>query len=112
MNFLDLDRYIQKLKQSGFDTVKLQVQYHRKFSVPIFALIMAAIAVPFAFASGNRGAMASVGVSFLLGIGYVAVTQLFEQVGNLNQLPPPVAAWAPNTVMTVAAAWLFTRMKS
>ena len=112
MNFLDLDRYIEKLKQSGFDTVKLQVQYHRKFSVPIFALIMAVIAVPFAFTAGNRGAMASVGVSFLLGIGYVAVTQLFEQVGNLNQLPPPVAAWAPNTVMTIAAAWLFTRMKS
>ena len=112
MNFLQLDSYIQKLKQSGFDTVKLQVQYHRKFSVPLFALIMAALAVPFAFTSGNRGAMASVGVSFFLAIAYLAVTQLFEQVGYLNQLPPPVAAWAPNIVMTIAAAWLFTRMKS
>ena len=42
MNFLQLDSYISDLRQSGFDTVKLQVQFYRKFSVPLFALIMAA----------------------------------------------------------------------
>ena len=42
MNFLQLDRYItgpaaERLRS----TVKLQVQFYRKFSVPLFALIMA-----------------------------------------------------------------------
>ena len=63
MNFLQLDSYISDLRQSGFDTVKLQVQFYRKFSVPLFALIMAAIAVPFGFLVGNRGAMTGIGVS-------------------------------------------------
>jgi len=50
--------------------VKLQVQFYKKFSVPLFALIMAAISVPFAFLTGNRGAMAGVGVSFGIAIAY------------------------------------------
>ena len=36
MNFLQLDRYIRDLAQSGFGTTKLQVQFYRKFSVPLF----------------------------------------------------------------------------
>ena len=112
MNFQQLDIYIQKLQQMGFDTVRLQVQYYRKFAAPLFALIMAAIAVPFAFLTGNRGAMASVGISFIVAISYGVFTQLFEQVGNLNQLPPVVAAWAPDVVFSFTAAWLYTRMRS
>ena len=54
MNYIELQRYIAELTQSGFDTTQLQVQYYKKFSTPMFALIMALIAVPFAF-SGNRG---------------------------------------------------------
>src|SRR5262249_50758895 len=56
MNFMQLDNYIKDLRQSGFEgTVKLQVRLFRKFSVPLFALIMALIAIPFGFLVGNRG---------------------------------------------------------
>jgi hypothetical protein len=54
MNFQELESYIQELQQSGFDTVALQVQFHKKFSVPFFALIMAMISIPFAFLAGNH----------------------------------------------------------
>ena len=55
MNFLELAKYIADLQQSGLvDTRKLQVQYHLKFANPLFALIMAMIAVPFGFLVGNK----------------------------------------------------------
>jgi lipopolysaccharide export LptBFGC system permease protein LptF len=58
MNFLELEEYINELKQSGYgyDTVKLEIQLYRKFAVPLFALIMAMIGMPFGFLVGNRGA--------------------------------------------------------
>src|SRR5262249_44668607 len=87
MNFLQLDRYIRDLQQRGFDTVKLRVQFYRKFSVPLFALIMALIAVPFSFLVGNRGAMAGVGVSIGIAITYWGIGTLFEKIGDVNQLP-------------------------
>lgn len=112
LNYHQLARYIDELGQSGFDTVRLRVQYHRKFSVPFFPFILAIIAVPFSFWVGNRGAMAAIGASFVIAIAYLAVNQLFEQVGNLNQLPPAVAAWSPNVIFTLAGLYTMTRLRS
>ncbi len=112
MNFRELDGYIRELQQGGFDTVRLRVQFHKKFSVPLFAFIMALISVPFAFLTGNRGALAGVGVSFSIAIAYWSVSQLFEQVGNLNQLPATLAAWSPDAVFALAGMYLFTRLRT
>ncbi len=55
MNFYELEAEIAALKQSGFPTIALQVQLQKKFSAPLFALILAIVSVPFAFKGGNRG---------------------------------------------------------
>jgi len=112
MNYLELQRYIKDLQQSGFDTVQLRVQLYKKFSVPIFALIMAMISIPFAFLVGNRGAMAGIGVGMAMAMTYWGVDKLFEQIGNVNHLPPAVAAWAPDALFSLAGMYLLLRMKS
>lgn len=112
MNFIELGQYIHELSASGLDTIKLQVQLHDKFSVPLFALIMALISIPFAFLTGNRGAMAGVGASLGIAIAYWSVSKLFEQIGFLNQLPPEVASWAPNVLFSLAGLYLMMRMRT
>jgi len=112
MNFQQLEAYIGDLQQSGFDTVRLRVQLYNKFSIPLFALIMAMISVPFAFLVGNRGAMAGIGVSIGIAMSYWGIGKLFEQVGNANQLPPSVAAWAPDALFALAGVYLLLRMRS
>ena len=112
MNYRELGSYISELRQSGFDTIRLRIQYYKKFSVPLFALILAMIAVPFAFLTGSRGALAGVGVSLGIAIAYWSVNQLFELVGNINQLPAAAAAWAPNAVFFLASTYLMTRMRT
>ncbi len=100
MNVQQLKDYIHNLQVSGFDTISLQVQFYRKFSVPLFALIMAVISIPFAFLAGNRGAMAGVGISLGIAIAYEALSHVSEQLGDVALLP------------TVAAAGLRTRYSS
>lgn len=112
MNFIELDHYIKELSASGLDTVKLQVQLHSKFAVPLFALIMALISIPFAFLTGSRGAMAGVGASLGIAIVYWSVTKLFEQIGFLNQLPPEIAAWSPDILFSLAGFYLLIRMRT
>jgi LPS export ABC transporter permease LptG/LPS export ABC transporter permease LptF len=112
MNFQQLGAHIRELRQSGFDTVHQQVQFHKKFSVPPFALIMALISVPFAFGAGNRGAMASIGVSLGIAIAYWSISALFEQVGNVSQLPAVLAAWSPDAVFSLAGLYFLARMKT
>jgi LPS export ABC transporter permease LptG/LPS export ABC transporter permease LptF len=112
MNYRELGHYIQVLKESGFDTVRLQVQYYKKFTVPLFALTIALISVPFGFLVGNRGAMAGVGVSIGLAMTYLGLDALFEQMGNVGYLQPYVAAWAPDTLFSLAGLYLMLRMRS
>ncbi len=112
MNFRELARYIRELKASGLDTIRLQVQYHKKFAVPLFALIMAVLSIPFAFVAGSRGAMTGVGISFGITIAYFTVGTLFEQIGNLNQLPPAMAAWSPDVIFALAGLYFMARMKT
>jgi len=112
MNFRELAAYIGELQQSGFDTVALQVQFYKKFSVPLFALILAMVSIPFAFLAGNRGAMAGVGMSLAIFILYWSIGQVFEQVGNLSQLPAQVAAWSPDVLFSLAGFYFLARMRT
>jgi len=112
MNFLELRSYIGDLKQSGFDTIQLQVQLYKKFSVPLFAFILALVSAPFAFLAGNRGGMAGIGMSFVIFVTYVSVDQFFEQLGNLSELPPQLAAWSPDVVFSLVGLYFLARMRT
>lgn len=112
MNFRELQDYIADLQRKGFDTVALQVQLNKKFSVPMFAFIMAMVSIPFAFLAGNRGAMAGVGVSLAIAIAYWSLDKLFEQIGALGQLPPEMAAWSPDVIFSLAGLYFLVRMRT
>jgi LPS export ABC transporter permease LptG/LPS export ABC transporter permease LptF len=113
MNFLELQKYIADLQQSGLvDTRKLQVQYHLKFANPLFAVIMAMIAVPFGFLVGNRGAMAGIGASIVIAISYLGIQPLFEKIGDVGLLPPAMAAWSPDLLFSLVGLYLLLRMRS
>ena len=112
MNFVQLRSYIADLTQSGFNTTKLQVQFYRKFAVPMFAIIMALIAAPFGFMVGSRGAMAGIGVSILIALSYLAIGTLFEKLGEVNLLLPAMSAWAPDLIFFLAGGYLMMRLRS
>ena len=112
MNFSELGQYIHELQDEGMETTPLQVQYYKKFAVPLFVLIMAILSVPFAFIAGNRGAMTGVGISFGIAIAYWTIGTLFEQIGDLNQLPAAMAAWSPDVLFSLAGLYFMARMKT
>ncbi|MGH9397888.1 MAG: LPS export ABC transporter permease LptG [Terriglobia bacterium] len=112
MSILELGRYIHELRQSGFDVVRLSVQFWMKFSYPLVALVVSLIGVPFAFTVGRKGALSGIALALGIAIAFWAISSLFEAMGNLNQLPPPVAAWCPDILFAVGGAYLLLRMRT
>jgi lipopolysaccharide export LptBFGC system permease protein LptF len=114
MNFLELEQYIKERQEGGYgyDTVELQIQLYRKFSQPLFMLIMAMIGVPFGFLVGNRGALTGIALSIAIALSYIATSKLFEKVGEINDLTPTVAAWGPDVIFGLAGVYFLLRMKS
>jgi lipopolysaccharide export LptBFGC system permease protein LptF len=112
MSALELRHYIRELSQSGFDVVRLSVQFYRKFSYPLIAFVVALLGVPFSFTTGAKGALSGVALSIGIAILYWSISSLFEAMGNLSQLPPLVAAWSPDVLFGLAGSYLLLRVKT
>jgi lipopolysaccharide export LptBFGC system permease protein LptF len=56
--------------------------------------------------------MAGVGLSFAIYIAYWSVDQVFEQLGNLSELPPQLAAWSPDVVFSLVGLYFVFRMRT
>jgi LPS export ABC transporter permease LptF/LPS export ABC transporter permease LptG len=110
MNSEELRRYIRDLQQSGFDVVRLKVQLQKKFAFPLITLIMAFLAVPFAMSQGRRGALTGVAVAIGVAVSYFILSGLFEAMGNANQLPAALAAWAPDMIFALAGGYLLLKV--
>jgi LPS export ABC transporter permease LptF/LPS export ABC transporter permease LptG len=110
MNFQELRRYIHDLEQGGFDVVRLRVELHKKLSYPLITLIMAVLAIPFALSTGKKGAITGVAVAVGIAVFYTVVSRLFEAMGQLNQLPPALAAWSPNLIFVLVGGYLILKV--
>ncbi|MGB8787903.1 MAG: LPS export ABC transporter permease LptF [Candidatus Acidiferrales bacterium] len=110
MNWRQLAEYIRGLRQAGFDTSRLAVQWHKKFAFPLIAAIIAFLSAPFAFLVGTRGAVGGLAVAIGIGITYWAASALFEAMGAVGQLPPILAGWAPDAIFFFLAVYFFLKM--
>jgi LPS export ABC transporter permease LptG len=109
MSYGELNDYIADLRQSGFDTIKLRVQLANKLSVPAITLVMAILAVPFAVSMGKRGGLVGVATAIGVALGYWVVSNIFSSMGNIDTLPPLLAAWSPDLLFGIAGAYLLLR---
>ena len=110
MNWRQLGEYILSLKQAGFDTSRLSVQWQKKFAFPLIAAIIVFLGAPFAFLVGTRGAIGGLAVAVGIGIVYWATAALFEAMGSVGQLPAFLAGWAPDAIFGLLGVYFFLRM--
>jgi LPS export ABC transporter permease LptG len=109
MNFGQLDRYISDLKQSGFDTMRLQVALWQKLAYPLIAVVMAVLAIPFALSMGRRGSLTGIAVAIGVAIAYRVLDGLFGAMGNVNYLPAAMAAWSSDVLFALVGGYLLLR---
>jgi LPS export ABC transporter permease LptG/LPS export ABC transporter permease LptF len=109
MNFGQLESYIGDLSQSGFDTMRLRVELWHKLSYPLMAVVMAALAIPFALSMGRRGSLTGIAVAIAVTLAYFVVDGLFGALGNVNYLPAALAAWSSDLLFGLVGGYLLLR---
>ncbi len=112
MTYVELHRYVEDLRQSGFDVSNLMVDLYRKLSFPLVSFIMAIIGVPFSFKTGRKGAFYGIGLCVVVGIFYWSTFELFDKLGGINRLSPLIAAWFPNLIFGFSGIWMMLRVKT
>lgn len=112
MNYPSLAEYIVKLERSGFNTVKYVVDLYTKTSVPLISLVIAILAIPFAFrARPSGGIVASLGMSLALGFSYWILISMGISLGHAGKVPPLIASWGPNIFFLMVGVYLWLHME-
>ena len=110
MNWRQLRGYINSLQKAGFETARLSVEWHKKFAFPLITAIIVFLAIPFALLVGTRGAVGGIALAVGIGIAYWSIAALFEALGAVGQLPPLLAAWAPDAIFAFTGLYFFLKM--
>jgi lipopolysaccharide export LptBFGC system permease protein LptF len=112
MTYIELKDHISALQKSGYDATELQVELYKKIAFPLSCLIMAMVAIPFAFSVGKKGALGGIALSIGVGILYWGTLSLFEATGDYGLIAPLAAAWAPNVIFGGSGLYLFLGIKT
>ena len=109
MNFGQLDHYINDLRQSGFDTMRLRVELWHKLAYPLMAVIMAMLASPFALSMGRRSSLTGIAMAIAVTLAYIVIDSFFGALGNVNYLPAMMAAWSSDILFGLVGSYLLLK---
>lgn len=112
MTYGQLRRHVSDLRDAGQRRPELEVALQNKLAYPAGAVVMALVALPFAFRLERRGALHGLGVAIVLGMIFMAVFALFKTLGDVGVFPAEIAVWSPSLLFTILSAYLFLGVRS
>ena len=111
MNFSELWDYVKRLKMSGYNNPKYEVDLYVKLAFPLSSLLMAMIATPLSLQRVRSGGAGwSIAFAVLIAFAYWALMSTGTALGRSGVLPPLIAAWVANILFAGASAYALTRM--
>ena len=97
--------YIAHLRDNHQNSDRYEIALWKKLVYPFAALVMMALALPFALAHDRMGAVSmKVFLGVMLGVGFHLLNGLFSNLGVINAWQPALAALTPSLLFLAAAA--------
>jgi lipopolysaccharide export system permease protein len=105
MSLVNLYLYIRHLSGNQQKTGRYDIAMWKKLFYPLAALVMMALALPFAYMQDRMGAVSiRVFAGIMLGIGFHMLNGLFSSLGAINSWPPFFSAITPSVIFLMTAA--------
>lgn len=105
MSLVNLYLFVRHLSGNQQKTDRYDIAMWKKLIYPLAALVMMALALPFAYMQDRMGAVSiRVFAGIMLGIGFHMLNGLFSSLGVINSWPPFFSAITPSVLFLVTAA--------
>jgi len=112
MNYRELKKYTAEIEEMGFETTRFKVDLSSKISFPFVSLVMALLAIPFAFSMGKRGTLVGLGLSIVIAMVYWGALGVFRSLGYVNFLSAFLSSWGPNLIFGPVGLYLLFRLRT
>ena len=111
LSYWELEKYIQRLRQSGSRVQKYLVELYLKVSFPLTNLIVVLIGTALAIRVRRGGLAISFGLAVFISFVYYAIIRTGQALGHSGTLPPFLGAWLGNIVFGVLGLELLRRAR-
>lgn len=111
-DFAGLSAYIKTLKERGVNVQPLMVALERRLVEPLLPLVMILVGAPLAFVFGRRGTILSLCVTIGVGLLFLGLMSVTQQVGANGLISTHIAAWSPPALFSAAGLYLLSRSRT
>jgi len=104
LSLLDLYRSIESLRSRQQSSLRHQLAFWRRLSMPLLTGVMVYLAVPFILGAGPRVTTGQrIVVAVLVGVGFRMFSEVFASMGLVYGINPALTAFLPGTLVLVAS---------
>lgn len=109
MNYLELDRFIDKMLTLGADARRWMVDLHLKISYPLANFIIVLFGAPLAAKKRRSGPALGFAIALLISFIYFLFIRTGQVMGHKGSLSPWLAAWIGNIIFGIGALFMLFR---
>ncbi len=107
-----LDKVIQHQKQNNLNTDKYELIYWKRYSIPLSALVMLILAMPFLFSSSRSGgAGQNVFIGIVVGIAFFLANRAINNLGIVVGISPFVSAFLPSLLFFLGGIFYLRKIR-
>jgi LPS export ABC transporter permease LptG len=111
-NFEGLSAYITALKERGVDVQPLAVALQKRLVEPFLPLVMILVGAPLAFVFGRRGTLLALCFGIGVGLLFLGLSSVAQQVGSSGLISTHIAAWSPPVLFSAAGLYMLSRTRT
>lgn len=112
MTYEEIDRLASILERSGGNARELLVKQKARIALAVATLIVILFGAPLATSAPRGGTAHGLGLSLGATIVYLLLFKVAGGLGEAGALSPMAAAWTPNAIYAVGAAFLLARVRT
>lgn len=111
-SFEGLSAYIKALKERGVNVQPLAVALQKRLVEPFLPLVMILVGSPLAFVFGRRGTLLALCFGIGVGLLFLGLSSVAQQVGASGLISIHIAAWAPAALFSAAGLYMLSRTRT
>lgn len=105
-----LHQYIERQKNRGVGNIQsFEIEYHKRFASIASAFILTIIGTSLSSRKVKGGMGINIGIGILLSVSYILFLTISSTFAVSGLVSPFIAAWIPNIIFAIIAAFLYRK---
>jgi len=111
MSFAELWDYVRRIKTSGYNAMREEMELYGKISFPFSSLLMVMLATPLSLQRvRSGGAGKGIALAVFISFAYWGLLSIGTALGRSGAVPPLIASWLANLLFSLYACVMMVRM--